>query len=434
MRRFLFFLFIVALTLLSATQTSPDSQRDSPKPYLRQARTEGLSKAILGFDLASGSNLAAAALSDLTVRVWRLDSGELVREFSFPEPATDQRLKLSPEIEPMCLHFSPDGKHLAVGFLNAIHLYDVVTWEEVTNLNVEGEDILRRDIRATYQRPELKPRTGEQAQIQSEKPELDINQKMRKWAAERERADGRTRISDFRFTKDGQFILASYCNGACWFWLGSLNTFPSGRDPVRLWDLRTKKTVWEKLYDAKGVISRIVPLPDHERFVAVDSELGRCAVGVYDLASAQTIWSHSLGPCLNPPVTAVVPNGQIFVTNRVEESDRKNQLWRQPAIYQTSDGRKIANLPTSDGIREADISSDGHWLVSINWKGTEFQVWDLQAKKIVVRGVPKGWTRTADHLLNLVRLSSDDRWLVIGSNLSGDMSVYQVNFGGSPSQ
>jgi len=60
--------------------------------------------------------MAAVALSDLRVRVWRLDSGQVERELSFPEPETDQRLKLDSDVEPISLRFSPDGKTLAVGF------------------------------------------------------------------------------------------------------------------------------------------------------------------------------------------------------------------------------------------------------------------------------------------------------------------------------
>src|SRR5439155_24645951 len=76
------------------------------EPTLHQVRIEELSKSILAFDIANDSDLAAAALSDLSVRVWRLSSGRVIHEFSFPEPPTDQNLKLDGEYEPVSLHFS----------------------------------------------------------------------------------------------------------------------------------------------------------------------------------------------------------------------------------------------------------------------------------------------------------------------------------------
>jgi WD40 repeat protein len=209
------------------------------EPTLQQVRIEELSKPILAFDIAKGSDLAAVALADLRVRVWKLSSGKVLPEFPFTEPATNQHLKLENEVEPISLHFSPDGKTLAVGFVNAIHLYDVETWTEQVVLAVPGEDETRPGITATHQGPELTPRTAEQARIQSEEPVLDMNQTMRKWATQRHQGDGRTRISDFAFAGGDQLLLASYCRGPCWVWPGiRRDQFLSGKDPVRLWNMR----------------------------------------------------------------------------------------------------------------------------------------------------------------------------------------------------
>jgi len=408
--------------------------RPEEQPYLREVRIESLSKSILAFDIDSGSDLAAAALSNLHVRVWRLESGQLVNEFSLPEPPTDQHLKLNGEVEPISLRFSPDGTTLAVSFLNVIHLYQIQTWVEVGSLRVEGEDKLRPGLAATPITPELTPRTSEEAQAQMEQPLPEINQTMRNWAAERHLGDGRTRIRDFAFTPDGLFILASYCRGACWLQPGSRwDSYASGRDPVRLWDLHSTRIVWEKLYDPQGVVSRVVPLPDGGRFIAVDSELGRCAVGSYDLGTGKTMWTHQLGACNQPPSIVVLPGGRSFITNRIEESGqlalkdaKEKQLWRHMALYDAATGVKTANLADAGGIATADISTDGRWLVSVVWMRTQFQVWDLRARKIVIRQLPNGWKRTADHVLTRVRFSPDDHWLVIGSDVSGDLAIYEI--------
>src|SRR2546430_7463840 len=87
-------------------------------------------------------------------------------------------------------------------------------------------------------------------------------------------------------------ILASYCRGGCWSSSGAVVAFASGTDPVRLWDLREKKIVWEKLYDPQGVISRVVVSPDGGRFIAVNSELAHCAVAAYDLSSGEALRSE----------------------------------------------------------------------------------------------------------------------------------------------
>src|SRR5207253_3029423 len=121
------------------------------------------------------------------------------------------------------------------------------------------------------------------------------NQTMREWVARRHRGDGRTRVRDFAFTRDGMLILASYCRGGCWSSSGAVVAFASGTDPVRLWDLREKKIVWEKLYDPQGVISRVVVSPDGGRFIAVNSELAHCAVGIYRNEAAAIRRDHNSG-------------------------------------------------------------------------------------------------------------------------------------------
>lgn len=116
---------------------------------------------------------------------------------------------------------------------------------------------------------------------------------------------------------------------------------------------------------------------------------------------------------------------RTFITNRIEEGARKNALWRKAALYDLTTGAKIADLPNSEGVRAMDASNDGRFLVSTTWKGTSFQVWDLQARKVVINRVPEGWKRTWDRVLDQIRLSPDSRWLVVGNSVSGDIAVYR---------
>jgi WD40 repeat protein len=413
---------VVALPVCGDPTTAP--------PNVRQVRIQEFSKPILAFDIANGSDLAAAALSDLHVRVWQLESGKLVHELSFEEPETDKRLKDEDDVEPISLRFSPDGKTLAVSFVNAIHLYNVETWHEETSLSVTGEDKPRPDIKITPARPELTKRTPEEANAERSKPVPDINQTMRELSALKARGDGRTRIVTFEFAKDGSSILASYCRSACYVstQLGLQSIWPTGKDPLRLWNVSSSSPIWERFYDPKGVISRVVPLPDGRSFIAVNSELGHCTVGGYDLGAGQTRWSHSFGPCLRPPSIVMLADGLSFITNRIDEANRANvkrHLYRYGAIYDTNTGEKIVDLKKADGISVADISSDRRWLASITWTGTQFQIWDLQARKIIVKGFPNGWKPTPNCVLNRVRLSPDNHWLVVGCDGGGEIAVYQ---------
>lgn len=79
-----------------------------------------------------------------------------------------------------------------------------------------------------------------------------------------------------------------------------------------------------------------------------------------------------------------------------------------------------------------NVSPDGRWLASIIWRGTEFQIWDLEAGKIVLNELPKGWKRTPDCVLDRVRFSPDNHWFVVGCNVRGDLAVYQWEEGHNP--
>ena len=84
-------LLFAGLTSTMCGGAGPTSGEGDRKPSLREIRQERLGNTIEGLDLAVGSDLAAVALSDLRVRVWRLNSGEMVHEFTFPQPETDAR-------------------------------------------------------------------------------------------------------------------------------------------------------------------------------------------------------------------------------------------------------------------------------------------------------------------------------------------------------
>ena len=412
----------LAATLVKAVPSHPSSEK---KPILREIRVEESTKYILSFDIANGSQLAATALADLSVRVWKLSTGEVVHTITFLAPDTDQRFKLDKDIEPISLRFSPDGKTLAVSFLNVIRLYNVETWQLEKSLGIEGEDKLRADVVVTPSTPQLRRRTASEAEAEKSKPMPTLNEGTKAWFANRARGDGIVRITDFAFTNDGSSILAAYCGGECFAWRSSRwVTSPTGKDPVRLWDLRTLNVVWEREYDSTGVIERVIPSEDGRVFGAVDAERGHCAVGIYRLNDGGQVSMLPFTPLCNPlPNIAFIENGQFFVTNRTD-GDHRNKTWRTAAIYETATGKIHSDFSDNETVHNSDISSDGRWLASTTWNGLRFQIWDVAARKIISTQSPKEW-KWKGPPIDRVRFSPDVRWLVVGSDVTGTVVVYE---------
>ena len=239
------------------------------------------------------------------------------------------------------------------------------------------------------------------------------------------RGDGRTRISDFAFTLDGTSIIASYCRGMCYAstWL-RWAVFPTGNDPVRIWDVASGRLVWEHVYDAKNIIDRIVPSPDGDRFASVSAHAGVCAIGMNKLSDGRTLWIHPYGPCADPPSIIFSANGRSFISNRVEEANHKNKLWSKAATYESSTGKMVADFTQKSTIRNADISSDGRWLASTIWKGLLFEIWDLSSNNSIFMKYPKEWKWRGPRM-DRIRFSPDGRWLVVGNNETGSLAIYE---------
>ncbi len=218
------------------------------KPILREVRFEDFPDAILALDIARGSSLTVVAFSDRRVRVWRLETGEIVHDFTFGEYRRRRPSQGGTgRDEPIRVHFSPDGKVLAISYLSRIYFYDVSSWNEVKSLGVGGED--------------TSPGPSGQGTATSETGgSRDPEDK----PPPRTRGDGRTRVADFAFTTDGRYILASYCREECHITL-SLDTVlwahPTGQDPIRLWDLATGEIVWQRFCDPTVILVRVVPSP-----------------------------------------------------------------------------------------------------------------------------------------------------------------------------
>jgi WD40 repeat protein len=260
------------------------------KPAIRERRVERLPAPILSLDVVPGSDLAVAAMSDGRLRAWHLDTGEIVHEFGFTEPETDQRQKDEGDVEPIRVHFAPDGKTLGVSYLSRVHLYDVGAWSELKTIGVEGEDVMR---------PILQPQLSSRPAVEKE-PD-DINTGTRKWLQRKMLGDGRTRITDFAFTADGGGMVVSYCGGGCYDEPSFVRfIYPSGHDPVRLWEVKTGHMVWEQHSEPNQITDRVVPSPDNRLLVEVGSQPGHRLLRLRDLETGRELRLITFLPHLHP--------------------------------------------------------------------------------------------------------------------------------------
>jgi len=416
----------VALAFIGAASVlhglaPPAQDRGDHKPSLREMRQEKLPASIEALDIAPGSGLAAVGLSDRRVRVWRLDSGEIIHEFTFAEPETDPRQKLEHDVEPLRVRFAPDGKTLAVSYLSRINLYTIGSWREVQSLGVDGEDA---------ERPRPFPQLGRRPPPGDEKadnPGPTLNQIMRDWARLQMQGDGRTRITDFRFAADGSFVLVGYCRGGCYDNVSGnrLGAFPSGNDPVRLWDVRSGRLVWEHVPDREGVIERVVPSPDGRWFAAADKQPGRCRIQLLDLKSGQTVYSLAkIGFPLASPSLLFTPDSHYLISFRAEEGTMKVRPWMHLAKYEASNGEVAAEFSGRYEVRDADLSPDGRWLATTTWRGLRFQIWDMHTLGPVMTKAPKGLTWSGPPV-DRIRFSPDGRRLIVASNSRGMLAVFE---------
>ncbi len=84
-------------------------------------RLEGHTKAVNSVAFGPGGKMAASASADGTVRVWYLDSGTQVKEFS---AQTD------------CVTFTPDGAFIVFMIVGCIVFFDTKTWEKAKGINL----------------------------------------------------------------------------------------------------------------------------------------------------------------------------------------------------------------------------------------------------------------------------------------------------------
>jgi WD40 repeat protein len=381
---------------------------------LGEIRTQRLPAPVLDLDLSpSGSvMLCAARLADGRVLVWRIETGEILHHYAFPAP--DSELRQRDEIEPIHVRFSPDGTTLAVSYLSRIHVFDTTGWGEIASLGVQGEDAVR-----PRPRPALRRRADDEERQTPQQMGQDFEKRMA-------RGDGATRITDFAFTPDGSAVLAAYCGGGYYDYPGFSVAWGSGKDPVRLWALPSGRLLWERVWDPDSVVRRVTPSPDGKRFAVVIQRKREGTLAMCDLASGQ--WSYPLALQRLALFRGVPP---LFFTaeGRYLVAGLPGHYKRPPIPgafieFDPSDGRRVAELPRQADFGDADISSDGRWLVTSTLRGMKILMWDVAARKVVLRKLPS-WRAT----ITKVRFDPSGRFVVAVDGGKGLAFVYAFHSG-----
>lgn len=405
-----FLVLIVGSLVLGIARSSATSVKGGRKPALSEIRVDRLPAPILSLDVASGSDLAAAALSDGRARIWHLDTGVVVHEFGFTEPETDQRQKDEREVEPIRVHFAPDGKILGVSYLSRIHLYQVGTWSEAKSLGVEGEDMMR---------PVPSPQVSQRPLVEKESD--DINTGTRKWVQLKMLGDGRTRITDFAFTPDGKGIVVSYCRISCYDMpTGVRWMISNGHEPVRLWELGTGRMVWEHYSGPNRITDRVVASPDGKLLVEAVFRPGHWDLQVRDLATGRESHSIPLSAVPNePPDVVFTPDSCCFVS--IWDEPRK--LW-QMALFDTASGQVLVHFTDFAGAQRVAISANGKWLAITTWRGKAIKLWDMATRKPLVTIKPRYPDVQVGHFD--VRFTSDGRRIVVSDPSNGLVFTYAV--------
>ncbi len=333
---------------------------------------------------------------------------------------------------------------------------------------MEGEDTFRRIPPPPKPIPPPPP-AGKHPLSPSERKEIDIwyRETGKEYLRKRAFGDGRSRVTDFAFTRDGHYILASYDRGECYATetTGRLMTYPSGSDPVRLWDVGSASLLWERVYEDETraresapssgqpregsadtlerfkVVTRVVPSPDGARFLTVSDGRGN-AISMHDMTNGLRLYSLPLLACDPSGALDFTPDGRQFITSPTEKAACMAQfpsrgpfsasareclrtasnLCHSLAVYDAKTGKETGAFSDRDGALTADLSPDGRWLVAMqDWNRWYLRVWDMETRRPVARYRP--WRFG---VIGLIRFQPSGLRLVVTQAAKGRVALYEV--------
>src|SRR5579859_1899026 len=310
------------LLLLTLFAISAFGQRT--KPSIRRAGDINFSAPIQDLAISTDGASAAVALigslNKVEVDLVRLPSGEPIHTFTFDESDLDRKGH-----EPVRVRFTPDGTQLAVSFRSRIYFYDLKTFAELRQLGVAGDDVLHMPAPMR----EIPPRLHADRMPFTPEEIADEERWRREYAVEVKRiakqGDGRLRITDFSFTREMRFVLASYCFGDCWMEQANnrkVYWFSGGDDPVRLWDLHSGEVVWQRYFDPNEVIEQVTPLPDASGFIATSNNTLFAPVTLRSIANGDMLYTlPAFQSPTAPPQAQFTADGRSMIIRYDEKHD-----------------------------------------------------------------------------------------------------------------
>lgn len=419
----------VVLAASGSRAPEKDQRSRASQLSLTELRSVTFGAPILSMDAALVEPLVAVGLSTGKVVLWRSDTGEVISEIVLDARGSEAQVEAG-FVEPIRVRFSPKDPLLAASYRSRIYLYQLPTLSEIMRFGVEGEETYRRPTpmkKLEWPKGLKFPLSEEQEEEWARLFAESQEEKRRYYAG----GDGITRVTDFEFTRDGKFLLVSYCRGTTHIALPldtALFTFPSGNDPVRLWNVATGEIVWEQTYDPEWVIQRVIPSPDGRQFAAITNmSAARRNLYIHDLSTGER--KLHVGSYYDPDArqnAAFSSDGLRLVAVLADPSTRRNRTFEHLAIYDVQTGKKISELRSRRGAAMPVLSPNGRLLVTTNWRPVGFQVWDLELGRPVARSYPQNRRYRKAAITEKV-WGQGGTLLIIGTDIQGIITIYRLD-------
>jgi|GEM_PF-4562894 len=403
------------------------------RPNVRKLLDIHLNAPIQALDVSPDGSIAAAAhigsLNKVEALVFDPAKGNTLHTFSFDETDMARRGH-----EPVRLRFTPDGAQLAISFRSRVYFYDCKTFVEVRQVGVSGEDELHLPAPMKLIKPPMySGRTPPS-------PEEIADEE--RWRRERvpevkriaKQGDGRLRITDFHFNKDGTKMLVSYCFGECWIQKETdrqVSWYSAGDDPVRMWDLEKNEVVWQKYYNPNEVVEQVTFSPDGKYFAAVSNNTLFAPVTIRSILTGDLIYTM---PAYQSPMA---PPEMAFITSGSNQSmimrwDERNnydevygwQIEHMAGVFDVATGVRLSEMHDKDQILDLTLSPDAKTLLTYSWKKGKLKLWSMKTRRVIADFKPQGgdWS---NRRVDIIKFAGNDK-AIIANVEKGILQVFEL--------
>jgi WD40 repeat protein len=297
----------------------------------------------------TGNGTLATGGEDATIRLWRAGAGQEVRVLPLSSPAYSAAL-------------ASDGRTLITAHGRVVRLWDVPDGKFLHKLSApDGIKLL------TLSGGLLAISTqGRLGRLQTPVTLWDIGSGALRWKLD--------------FSSNGLYALALSPDG-------NYLATGGGDRRVGLWDVRTRKQLWERPLIGQGLCQALAFAPDGKTLAAGQPQQGK--VLLYDVASGKEVGSLDTEQRTNCPL-AYSPDGRLLAVAGWEKITLYDVASRDAVLTLDGHRRKINHLAFGPDSRTLITASDD----------TTALVWDLAASKEVARSTKQFaqlWTDLAGH-------------------------------------